>query len=173
MEDEARLWALVEAAWAPLGMEVNQARQALARRTPVPDEELDGVPAFSLVDDALEDFLSNLTVSSENLSAEELTSLDRAVERLLYEIDRADVHEVADGSADGFLYARGFIVALGRDFYTAVTRNPQMAVLDARCEEMCYFFAHVHDQKFGDFPDTGLGISRESGCNPQGWPSSP
>ncbi|MCG5217297.1 hypothetical protein [Streptosporangium sp. KLBMP 9127] len=57
MEDEARLWALVEAAWASLGVEVNQARQALEHRTPVPDEELDGAPAFSLVDDALEDFL--------------------------------------------------------------------------------------------------------------------
>jgi Protein of unknown function (DUF4240) len=171
VEDEARLWSLIEAAWAPLDAEVNQARQALARRTPTPDEELDGVPPFSLVDEALENFLSNLAADSEDLPAEELTSLDRAVERLLYEIDRADIQEVTDGSDDGFLYARGFIVALGHDFYTAVTRNPQMAVLDAECEEMCYFFAHLHDQKFGNFPDTGSGISRESCSNPQGWPT--
>lgn len=173
MEDEARLWALVEAAWAPLGVEVNQARQALARRTPATDEELYGAPPLSLVDAALKDFLSNLAVSSENLSAMELTGLDRAVERLLYEIDRADIQEVTDGSDDGFLYARGFIVALGHDFYTAVTRNPQMAVLDADCEEMCYFFAHLHHQRFGNYPDTGSGISRESVSNPQGWPTFP
>lgn len=168
VDDEARLWALVEAAWAPLGVEVNQARHTLAHRTPSPDEE----PHFSLVDEALEAFLGNLAVGGEDLSSEELTSLDRAVERLLYEIDRAAIQEVTDGSDDGFLYARGFIVALGRDFYTAVARDPQMAVLDAECEAMCYFFAHLHSEMFGDFPNTGSCISRESGSNRQGWPAT-
>jgi hypothetical protein len=58
---------------------------------------------------------------------EELTSLDRVVERKLYDLDREDVHEVTDGSDDGFLYARGFIVAMGKDFYGAVLANPSVA----------------------------------------------
>ncbi|NYF54811.1 hypothetical protein HDA35_000642 [Micromonospora purpureochromogenes] len=60
------------------------------------------------------------------------------VERKLHDIDREDVHEVTDGSDDGFLYCRGWIVALGRAFYEAVRADPAMAVLDADCEEMCY-----------------------------------
>ncbi|MFG2053330.1 hypothetical protein ACGFI9_04785 [Micromonospora sp. NPDC048930] len=44
-----------------------------------------------------------------------------------------------------------------------------MAVVDAECEAMCYFFAHLHNGRFGGYPDTGSGISRESGRNPGGW----
>ncbi|GLK11160.1 hypothetical protein GCM10017600_45660 [Streptosporangium carneum] len=163
---------MVEAAWAPLGAEVDQARRALTHQTtPGPDEDLHGTSPFTVVEAALEEFLSNLGSIGEGLSAAELTDLDRVVERKLYDIDRADVHEVTDGSDDGFLYARGFIVAMGRDFYTAVAEDPKRAVPDAECEEMAYFFAHLHRERFGDFPDTGSGISRESCSNRAGWPS--
>ncbi|WP_017594206.1 DUF4240 domain-containing protein [Nocardiopsis potens] len=169
--DEERLWELVEAAWAPLGPEVGEARRALAARTPEPGEDPWSGPHLPVVDGALKGFLDNLAAAGRELSSGELTGLDRAAERLLYEIDRADVQEVTDGSDDGFLYARGFILALGRDFYTAVARDPRAAVLDACCEEMAYFFAHLHEERFGSFPVTGSGISRESCSNPQGRPS--
>ncbi len=167
--DEKRFWDLVEAAWAPLGVEVDQARRALAHRTPVPGEDLHGKPPLAVVEAALERFLGNLTAVSEGLPADELADLDRVVERRLHDIDRADIHAVTDGSDDGFLYARGFIVALGHDFYTAVAEDPKKAVLDAECEEMCYFFAHLHRERHGAFPKTGSGISRESFSNPAGW----
>lgn len=105
----------------------------------------------------------------QGLSAGELIALDRVVERKLWEIDRADVHAVLGGSDDGFLYARGFTVALGREFHGCVAGDPQMGAPWAECEEMCYFFAHLHHERFGAFPDTGSGISRESGQNLAGW----
>ncbi|QXJ19665.1 DUF4240 domain-containing protein [Actinomadura graeca] len=172
MDDEARLWAMLETAWEPLGAEVARARRDLAHRTPTAGEELWGKPPLSVVEGALSGFLENLAAAGRDLPAEELTRMDRVVERLLHDIDRADVHAVTDGSDDGFLYARGFIVALGEEFYTAVTRDPHMAVLDAECERMCYFFARLHNERFGDYPDTGSGISRESCSNPEGWPAS-
>jgi hypothetical protein len=46
-----------------------------------------------------------------------------------------------------------------------------VAVPDAECEEMCYFFAHLHRERFGEFPETGSGISRESCSNATGWAS--
>jgi len=46
-----------------------------------------------------------------------------------------------------------------RDFYEAVADDPQVAVLDAECEGMCYFFAHLYRERFGEFPVTGSGIS--------------
>ena len=73
------------------------------------------------------------------------------------------------GSDDGFLYSRGFVVAMGREFCDAVTGDPAMAVPYAECEEMCYFFAHLSHDQFGEFPDTGSGISRESGSNLIAW----
>jgi NAD-dependent dihydropyrimidine dehydrogenase PreA subunit len=121
------------------------------------------------MDKAFEEFMRNLTERSRGLSAAELTELDRVVERKLYDIDREDIQAVTDGSDDGFLYARGFIVALGADYYDAVVRDPEMAVLDADCEQMCYFFAHLHNERFGDYPETGSGISRESCTNNAGW----
>jgi hypothetical protein len=164
--EEVRFWELIEAAWAPLDDEVSHARRALASRVPEEDGDFSLV---SIIDAAFEEFLRNLTEQSSGLSASELTELDRVLERKLYDIDRADIQAVTDGSDDGFLYARGFIVALGSDFYAAVVRDPHKAVLDAECEEMCYFFAHLHHERYGDFPETGSGITRESCSNPIGW----
>jgi hypothetical protein len=36
---------------------------------------------------------------------------------------------------------------------------------------MCYFFAHLYRERFGEFPETGSGISRGSCSNVAGWAS--
>ena len=156
----------MEAAWAPLAAEVNQVRHTLAARTlgaPVND--------LPVLLDAREAFLDSLTSRCQELTAGELTALDRVVERKLYDIDSAGLHAVTGGSDDGFLYARGFVVAMGRRYYYAVAADVQMAVSWAELEEICYFFAHLHHKRYGSFLGTGTGISRESGSNPAGWPS--
>jgi hypothetical protein len=159
--DEARFWDLVEAAWAALGDEPARLRRELLAPPP-------GADPYA-VDAWLDPFLKNLTAACADLSAEELTALDRVVERKLHDIDREDIHEFTDGSDDGFLYARGQIVALGKAYYEAVSADPRLAVMDAECEAMCYFFAHLHNDHFGTWPTTGSGISRESASNPAGW----
>jgi hypothetical protein len=156
--DEARFWALVESAWAACGPGTASDRRALVEREPGTDADLE-----------TEQFLAELSRLCEGLSSAELTDLDRVVERKLYDLDREEIHEHTDGSDDGFLYCRGFIVAAGQQFYEAVLADPAMAVMDAECEEMCYFFAHLHNKRFGSWPETGSGISRESGTNPDGW----
>lgn len=164
-EDEARFWSLIEAAWAPLGPDVRQARQALVVRSAGSQADT------SVVAEALPAFLDILTGYCDGLPGAELISLDLVLERKLWEIDRADIHAVTDGSDDGFLYARGFIVAMGREYYDSVVDNPEMGIPCAECEVMCYFFAHLYSGQFGNFPDTGSGISRESGSNLVGWAS--
>lgn len=162
---EARFWAIIEAAWDRVGPEVNWARLALASREP------DTMGDTDLLESALGDFLECLTDKCADLSGDELAELDRVLERKLFDLDRADIHTVTDGSDDGFLYCRGFIVAMGRGFHRAVLRDPRMAVLDAECESMCYFFAWRYRDRYGDFPGTASGISRESGSNLNGWSS--
>ena len=107
--------------------------------------------------------------ANEDMPKEEIVVMDRVLERKLYDIDRSDIQEVTDGSDDGFLHARGFIVAMGKAFYDAVLANPEVAICDAECEEMCYLPSHSHDERFGAWPDTGSGISRESCSNKAGW----
>jgi hypothetical protein len=164
--EEARFWALLEDAWAGLGPGPNEVRRALAAR----DVSVEPFEEAAELEEHLDRVLEALAGACVGLSSEELTALDRVAERKLHEIDRADVQAVTDGSDDGFLYARGFILALGREFYEAVVRDPRVAVQDAECEAFCYFFAHLHAEKFGDHPETGSGISRESVSNPAGWP---
>ncbi|GAA3392827.1 hypothetical protein [Cryptosporangium minutisporangium] len=164
--EEARFWELIESAWAACGPDVAPLREALVARDPALDGDADGLYAL---DAWLDHFLANLRRLSAGLSSAELTDLDRVAERKLHDLDRDEIHEHTDGSDDGFLYCRGFIVAVGREFYLAVNTDPSLAVLDADCEQMCYFFARLHAERFGNYPDTGSGISRESGTNPNGW----
>jgi len=164
---ETKLWAMIEAAWKPRGAKVNALRTRLATRDLDDDDEdeLDLEP----IDDALDDVIDTLRRSMGDLPKDELVAIDRALERKLYDIDRQDVQEVTDGSDDGFLYARGFIVALGQAYYDAVSGNPELAITDAECEDMCYLPAHVHEDRFGALPVHDSGISRESGSNKAGW----
>ncbi|MEU4765826.1 DUF4240 domain-containing protein [Actinosynnema sp. NPDC023794] len=164
--EEARFWAMLENAWAALGPGPNEVRRALAKR----DVSVDAFEEAAELEEHLDQVLEALTGACAGLSAEELIALDRVAERKLHDIDRADVHEVTDGSDDGFLYARGFIVAMGQEFYEAVARDPRVAIGDAEGEAFCYFFAHAHADRFGDYPGTGSGITRESCSNPAGWP---
>src|SRR5690349_11865216 len=131
--DEARFWGRVESAWAALGDEPARLRQEVLAPPP-------GAGRYA-TDAWLGRVLEQLALVSADLSAQELPDRDRVLERKLYDIDREDIHEATDGSDDGFLYARGQIVALGRAYYEAVSEDPGKAVMDAECEAMCYFFA--------------------------------
>ncbi|MCM4084649.1 DUF4240 domain-containing protein [Paractinoplanes hotanensis] len=164
--EEARLWDLVESAWAACGPDAASARLALVERDPALDGDNRNLYAL---DTWTDEFLTQLRALCADLSSDELTDLDRVVERKLHDLDRQDIHEHTDGSDDGFLYCRGFIVAAGRRFYLSVAADPAMAVLDAECQAMCYFFAPLHNARFGCYPVTGSNISRESGRNPHGW----
>ena len=161
--DENRFWSLIEVAW---GAAENTAklRQRLAEGKHT-DEE-----ASEIEEGLRDDVVPALEEQLNNLSADELLAFDRILERKLYDIDRADIHEHTDGSDDGFLYCRGFIVGVGREYYEAVLAKPARAIFDAECERMCYVSWHLYNDKFGDVPPSG--ISRETASNTAGWESA-
>jgi Protein of unknown function (DUF4240) len=158
--DDNRFWSTIEAAWNAVGGHV-EARQELA-------EGRDSEKVAYSLDEALRLFIAALRKQLTEMPAEELLDFDRILERKLYDIDRADIHERTDGSDDGFLYCRGFIVALGHRYYEAVRDNPKLAVVDAECEQMCYISWHLYHERFGEMPPSG--ISRETCSNFAGWP---
>ena len=158
--DDTRFWALIETAWKAVGGKV-KVREKLA------EGKLSEEKAEELLE-SLEEVIPALREQLSELPAADLLAFDRILERKLYEIDRAEIQEHTDGSDDGFLYARGFIVAAGKGYYDAVNAKPSVAVMDLECEEMCYLSLHIHEDKFGKVPQSG--ISRESCSNKAAWP---
>jgi hypothetical protein len=158
--DSDGFWNMIESAWNVAGGHQRE-RSLLAAG------ELSEEKAYEL-EKALDEVIPSLRTDLENLSQEDLLAFDRILEKKLYDIDREEVQAVTDGSDDGFLYARGFIVALGKDFYEAVHTDPSKALTDFECEEMCYLSFHIYEEKFGEMPPAS-GISRESCSNQSGW----
>ncbi|MFH5805331.1 DUF4240 domain-containing protein [Alienimonas sp. DA493] len=172
--DEVRFWQMIDAAWeaspenaafrteleGTIGDEAK--REAFVERY-FDEDNLGMIPEEDV-------FLEALQRDLETLSEEDLIAFDRILEQKLYDIDREEVHEATDGSDDGFLYCRGFIVACGQAFYEAVDRVPENALCDFECEEFCYLPHEVYEERFGgELPDSG--ISRESCSNSDAWPS--
>jgi hypothetical protein len=149
------LWSLIEDAWNVVAPDLADARAA-------PNEDNAGD-----LDEGAEEMCEILKKKLNTLDKAALLAVDRELEKALYQIDRQEIQEVTDGSDDGFLYARGFIVAMGKRFYDAVDRDPSKAVCDAECEEMCYLPWHLYREKFGEPPESS--ISRESGSNADHW----
>jgi Protein of unknown function (DUF4240) len=158
--DEARFWTVIETAWKADGGKLG-ARRKLAEGKLSEEKAEDLIESLGVVLGALRSQLDDLT-------SEELLEFDRILERKLYDIDRAEIQEHTDGSDDGFLYARGFIVIAGKAYYDAVNANPSTAMMDMECEEMCYISSHLYEEKYGDIPPSG--ISRESCSNKAAWP---
>ena len=157
--DEKRFWSLIEKAWDSIGG-FKRERNKLSKGKLSEDETEDLAESVDEMAAALREELSEL-------NKEDLLNFDRILERKLYDIDRAEIQGFTDGSDDGFLYARGFIVAAGKDYYDEVNAKPKVAIMDLECEDICYISSHVYEERFGDMPRSG--ISRESCSNKAGW----
>ena len=157
--DEARFWSMIEQAWQNVEG-VSELRAKLAQG------ELSEEDARELAERSCMEVVPSLQSMLQQLGKEELVQFDRILERKLYDIDRSDIHEYTGGSDDGFLYARGFIVAAGREYFEAVSAAPSRAMMDLECEDICYLSARIYEGKYGDMPDSG--ITRESAFKPGG-----
>lgn len=159
-------WDTIERAWSAVPA-AEPVRAGL-----VTDPAHSSTPTFhsaTELDKHLDAMLAAVRTILMTFNSAELAAWDAHMERALWDIDREDVHEVLDGSDDGFLYARGFVVAAGRKYYEAVSKDPETYGVDAECEEITYFAAHLHEKRFGEWPEHKSGISRESCTNPEGW----
>jgi hypothetical protein len=159
--DETRFWSMIEAAWNAVDGAAAAARERLARG------ELDEASAQRLAHQSWAEVVPALRAALKQLSKNELLQFDRILERKLFDIDRSEIQEHTDGSDDGFLYCRGFVVAAGQGYYNAVNQDPSRAMMELECEDQCYLPGRLYSEKFGDMPQSD--ISRESMRNPAGW----
>lgn len=163
MEDD-RFWEMVEDAWAASGF-------STARRLELLHGASGRVAIAHEVEAACSAMVQSLRESLRALEEKDVLAFDRVLERKLQRLDRRDVHRVTDGSDDSFLYARGFILAAGRQYYEAVDSDPHTAVMGVECESIAYLAAEVMGERFGEDAWTRSEISRESFTNPEGWKS--
>jgi tetratricopeptide (TPR) repeat protein len=158
--DDQQFWSMIETAW-----EIVPGSAKLRKK--LAEGKLSEGKAHQL-EEALDEVMPALKEQLDKLTADDLLAFDRTLERKLFDIDRAEIQEQTDGSDDGFLYCRGFIVAAGKSYYDSVNKNPSVALMDLECQEMCYLSWHLYHDKFGEMPPSG--ISRETCSNTEGWP---
>lgn len=158
--NETKFWGMIEKAWSSAGG-WKKDRKALT------EGKLSEDKFFELAD-AVNDMVAELDDTLHDLEEEHLLEFDRILERKLWEIDREEVQKHTDGSDDGFLHARGFIVAMGKDFYEGVSADPSLARKDMECEDFCYLSRQIYEDRFGEMPESE--ISRETASNSAGWP---
>lgn len=155
--NDPKFWELIDHAWDNL--DVAQAR--LDALDPARKDE-----AVAALVEKIELMAANLEASLEKLNEADLVTFDALMERKLYDLDRPDVHAHLEGSDDGFMYGRGFVVAVGRDYYRAVNANPSLGSTEGEAETLCYIGANVYEERTGNWLEHKKGIYRESGSNP-------
>lgn len=114
---------------------------------------------------------------TEALSRRTKTDIKRFAEALayhLYELDSRAHAEASDMSDDGFLYARCWVVADGRETYEAVRADPARMPSDPdlEFEALLYAASAAHERKSGDALEYETGCSFETGSNLAGWPDA-
>ena len=168
--DEERFWKIIEDAWASDRRLVDFRDAALStlQSEAAKDEfeEEHGDDGACIPNEDV--FMSSIESSLDSLTQEDLRQFDAILEKKLFDIDRQEIHEFTDGSDDGFLYCRGFIVALGKTYYEAISATPSHAMFDWECEAMTYVSFHLFEKKFGEMPASE--ISRETCSNTACWP---
>lgn len=169
--NERDFWQLIEDAWMNFE-EPNQIRKKIIGQGGTPELLKEASQALNyLVMSLIEEKLNTFT-------KQDLIAFDQILEKKLYEIDREDVHEYIEGSDNGFLYKRGFVIGMGQSYYNQINKNPIIATRNKfswhltggiSCEAMCLIALSVHLERYNEaMPITD--ISRESGSNKAGWP---
>ena len=163
--DEAVFWAMIENAWSAHPSVAAKRRGLLDMSSP------NRQALAAEIEEGCGAMIDTLRGRLSELEERDLLEFDRILERTLHRLDRRDIHRVVDGSDDGFLYCRGFIVAVGRECFEAVDSDPPRAVTGVWCEPMAYVSMRVMDDRFGADAWTPSEISRESFTNATGWRS--
>jgi len=73
------------------------------------------------------------------LPAEDICAFSLTLDDMMYALDRRNIHDVTDGSEDGFEYVRLWIISQGRKYYESVLADPQNAPEDATAGENEHF----------------------------------
>lgn len=138
--------------------------------------EADFWAAMALLADAgldRPDFASAALVAALGRRSEaDILEFEEILAEKLYALDRRDLAEhagEAGDSDDAFLYARCYVVARGREFYEAVSSNPERFPADADFEPLLSVGPTAFEAVTGRSLELFTHVSYETGSNPSGW----
>jgi hypothetical protein len=158
---EQTCWDIIEMSWAA-SPELNEKRKAALESN---NEELLEELSGELSDTILENYRKQLVA----LSKDDLTTFIHMLEERLFNIDREEIQEHTDGSDDGFLYCRCFILGMGQTYYNMIDKEPSKATYDLEAELFGFLAYEVYEDNFGEEFDRYSIHCIESCSNEAGW----
>jgi hypothetical protein len=158
---EQNFWEIIELSWADSPELDKQRAKVLKSNNKEILEELSG--------DLESVILKNYNQRLLALDKEDLTKFIHILEERLYNIDREEIQEHTDGSDDGFLYCRCFILGMGQQYYNMVDKDPSKATMDLEAEMFGFSAYGIYEEKFGEEFDRYSIHSIESCSNEKGW----
>ncbi|RYY11345.1 MAG: DUF4240 domain-containing protein [Chitinophagaceae bacterium] len=160
--DLEKFWDLIEGSWQD-AEDANKKRLSAIKTNDQGDLE-------ALADEIEDNVLTTYEDRLYELEKNELTGFIHILEERLYNIDRAEIHEYTDGSDDGFLYVRCYIVAMGRAYYDMIDKDPKKATPDVEAEGFGFTAYSVYADRFDEDFRRGSKHNIETGSNAKGWP---
>ena len=124
--NEEDFWKLIEKAW-DIANEEKCKRMVIA--TPKKSPEYANKLGEKLEKVIEQKVFPRLEQELKCMSKEESFSFNQVLEKKLYDLDTREIHEYIEGSDDGFLYRRGFIVGMGKEYYYSILNNPSKGSL--------------------------------------------
>jgi hypothetical protein len=119
--------------------------------------------------------LGPLLAALGSLPRHELEGFEDTLAQKLYALDGRPFARATGPlelvSADGFLYARCFVVAQGREHYESVLRDPERmpSSLDDWFEAILYAASQAFETQTGEEWDYAPPVCYETGSNGRGW----
>ncbi|RYE14964.1 MAG: DUF4240 domain-containing protein, partial [Sphingobacteriaceae bacterium] len=156
-----KFWDLIEGAWQN-AEESNKKRLKAIGSNDAGDLE-------DLADEIEDNVLTTYEDRLYELEKNELIDFIHTLEERLYNIDRKEIHEYTDGSDDGFLYVRCYIVAMGKDYYNMIDKDPKKATPDVEAEGFGFTAYSVYADRFDEDFKRNSRHNIETGSNDQAW----
>ena len=161
MMTEEKFWRIIETAWSKVT--TLHIIRAIAIKTNDKDllEELSSAMETQI--------LPYFNEALSKLDKATLTAFIHFAESKLYQIDRKEIHQYTDGSDDGFLYCRCFILGMGEVYYNRIDKHPKKAAMDLEAESFGFEPYRVYEKKFGHEFDRNTVHCIESCSNEEKW----
>ena len=161
--NEQVFWETIESSWADSPELYQERAEALETN----DDELLEELVKATDGEVLENYKKRLRAFDKDT----LTKFTHILEEKLFKIDREEIQEYTDGSDDGFLYCRCFIVAMGERYYEMIYENPEKATMNLEAEIFGFSAYEIYQEKFDEEFERNSIHCIESCSNKEGWKS--
>ncbi|MCW3463776.1 DUF4240 domain-containing protein [Chitinophaga nivalis] len=159
--DETIFWQIIESAWLDTPALASFRATVLATN--------DATLMLMISDHLYQEIALGIKQRLLALDKTALTRFIHLMEEKLYHLDRDEIHEYTDGSEEGFLYCRCFIIGMGQAYYKMIDESPAKATPDVEAEIIGFIGYDVYEEKFGETFHRHSIYNIASGSNNKGW----